>query len=153
MKKQLESFLVNVQEHCFKKNKETNDFIKSVNEACDMANKMQVSVKDLPYKIQQMVNESSRLTREIRRNKLEKTMSLIDSNLTQKQLDELKSNGVFALNDKLRLSERQRAELMYTCSGLQVQLAFQLVAHKALAAELENCNERRYGNSKDPKAT
>ena len=40
---QLESFLVNVQEHCFKKNKETNDFIKSVNDACSISNKMQVT--------------------------------------------------------------------------------------------------------------
>ena len=45
---QLESFLVNVQEHCFKKNKEANDFKKSVNDACRMTNKMQVTVEELP---------------------------------------------------------------------------------------------------------
>ena len=66
---QLESFLVNVQEHCFKKNKETNDFIKSVNDACSISNRMQVTVEELPYKLQQMVNELNLLEKDIKQKK------------------------------------------------------------------------------------
>ena len=55
--KRLESFLVNVQEHCFKTNKETNDFIKSVNDACRVSNRMETSIEDLPEKLQHMKNE------------------------------------------------------------------------------------------------
>ena len=68
---QLESFLVNVQEHCFKKNKETNDFIKSVNDACRISNRMQVSIEELPQKLQQMVNELNLLEKDIKQKNRE----------------------------------------------------------------------------------
>ena len=61
-----ERFLVNLEVHCFKKNKEINDFIKSVNDICSMSNRMQVPVEDLPHKLQQMVNEANLLAEEVK---------------------------------------------------------------------------------------
>jgi hypothetical protein len=62
-----ETFLPNLEEYCFKKNMEINDFIKSVDDICSMSNRMQVPVKDLPHKLQQMLNEANLLAEEVKR--------------------------------------------------------------------------------------
>jgi hypothetical protein len=147
---QIESFLVNVQEHCFKKNKEVNDFIRSVNDACSMSNKMQVTVEESPYKQQQMVNELNQLEKEIKRKKTERTLMLMNYNMTERQLEELGKNGVLALNDKLRLTERQLKREGYAFrqerERLINQLGFERLAHLFLAHELGNCHKKLYGD-------
>jgi uncharacterized protein YpuA (DUF1002 family) len=88
----LDPFLVNVQEHCFKKNIETKDFIKSVNDVCNMANEMQVTVEDLPHKLQQMLNELN-LLEEKKRKKADKSWPQMDSyirRMRRRQLYEFK---------------------------------------------------------------
>jgi hypothetical protein len=62
-----ERFLANLEVYCFKKNMEINDFIKSVDDICSMSNRMQVPVKDLPHKLQQMLNEANLLAEEVKR--------------------------------------------------------------------------------------
>lgn len=101
----------------------------------------------LPYKIEKMVNESNLLTNEIRRKKAEKTMTQIDYNITQDQIEELRNNGGLVLLDKLQLTERQLAAIMYTCSSVQVQLAFEMSARGAFASELEKCHKEHYVDS------
>ena len=80
---QLESFMVNFQEHCFKKNKEANDFIKSVNDACSMTNKLQVTVEELPNKQQQMANELNLIEKDIKTKKTERTLMLLNYRMTE----------------------------------------------------------------------
>jgi hypothetical protein len=147
---QIESFLVNVQEHCFKKNKEVNDFIRSVNDACSMSNKMQVRVEELPHKVQQMANELNLLEKDIKRKKTERTLMLMSYNMTERQLEELGKNRVLALNDKLRLTERQLEREGYTFrqerERLINQLGFERLAHLLLAHELGNCHKKLYGD-------
>ena len=46
---------------------EINDFIKSVNDICSMSNGMQMPVKDLPHKLQQMLNEVNLLAEDVKR--------------------------------------------------------------------------------------
>ena len=75
---QLEPFLVNVQEHCFKKNMETKDFIKSVNDVCNMANKMQVTVEDLPHKLREMNYDSILHAEEKKRKKEDNAWPAMD---------------------------------------------------------------------------
>jgi uncharacterized protein YpuA (DUF1002 family) len=148
--KQLESFLDNVQEHCFKKHKETNDFIKSVNDACCMSNEMHCTAEELPRHIQQMEKESSLLTLEIRRKKAEETLMRMNYNMTESQIEELGKNGVLALNDKLRLTERQLKREGYAFrqerERLINQLGFERLAHFLLAHELGNCHKKLYGD-------
>jgi uncharacterized protein YpuA (DUF1002 family) len=149
--KQLESFLDNVQEHCFKKHKETNDFIKSVNDACCMSNEMHCTAEELPRHIQQMEKESSLLTLEIRRKKAEETLMRMNYNMTESQIEELGKNGVLALNDKLRLTEHQLAEERYSSSQerdrLINQLGLERLANSFLKDELGNCHKKLYGDS------
>lgn len=105
---QIESLLVNVEEHCFKKRIETKEFIKIANDAgCNMSNRMQVSVEDLPHQLQQMVNESNLLAEEIERKKADKARALTDYNITQRQLEEFSNNA--PLIEKSQLTERQLA--------------------------------------------
>ena len=56
---------------------EINDFIKSVNDVCSMSNRMQVPVKDLPHKLQQMLNEANLLAEEVKRK--DKSWPAMDS--------------------------------------------------------------------------
>ena len=148
---QLESFLVNVQEHCFKKNKETNDFIKSVNDACSMSNRMQVTVEELPQKQQQMVNDLNLLEKDIKRKKAERTLMLLNYQMTESQLEEYSKSGLLAVVENLRL---QRAAVINLCvqgeDWLKKQLAFERFARQTLADELANCRKRLYGDSKNP---
>lgn len=85
---QLESLLVNVEEHCFKQNRNMNDFIKSVNDVCSMSNRMQVTVEELPHKLQQMVNEANQLAKEIKRKKADKSWAWMDSYIKRRKLEE-----------------------------------------------------------------
>lgn len=151
---QLESLLVNLEEHSFKKGRQSKQFIEIVNEACDMANRMEVSVVELPRQIQQMVNESNLLAKEIKRKKAEKTMTLLDYNVTHRQLEEFRNNGTIVLGNKLQLAERQlAAERVAYSQGLtrlENELASERFAHELFASELENCNKKLYGNSKNP---
>ena len=114
---QLESFLVNVQEHCFKKNKETNDFIKSVNDACSMSNRLQVTVEELPHKLQQMVNELNLLEKDIKRKKPEWTLMLLNYHMTESQLEEYSKSGLLAVVEDLRL-ERAAVIILRSRGGL-----------------------------------
>jgi hypothetical protein len=148
---QVESFLVNIQEHCFKKNKEANDFIKSVNDACSMSNKMQVRVEELPHKVQQMANELNLLEKDIKRKKTERTLMLLNHKMTESQLEEYSKSGLLAVVEDLRL---QLAAVINLCvlgeDGLEKQLAFERNARQALADELANCRKRLYGDSINP---
>ena len=125
---QLESFLVNVQEHCFKKNKEANDFIKSVNDACSMSNKMQVTVEELPYKQQQMANELNLLEKDIKRKKAERTLMLLNYRMTESQLEEYRKSGLLAVVEDLRL---QRDAVINLCvqgeDGLEKAACFRKI--------------------------
>lgn len=148
---QLESFMVNVQEHCFKKNKEANDFIKSVNDACSMTNKLQVTVEELPNKQQQMANELNLIEKDIKTKKTERTLMLLNYRMTEIQLEEYRKSGLLAVAEDLRL---QRDAVINLCvlgeDGLERQLAFERFARQTLADELANCRKRLYGDSKNP---
>ena len=99
----LDSFLVNAQEHCFKKDKETNDFIKSVNDACRVSNRMETSIEDLPGKLQDMKNELNLLEKDIKRKKAERTLMLLNYRMTERQLEEYGKTGLLAVIENLRL--------------------------------------------------
>jgi signal transduction protein with GAF and PtsI domain len=122
----LESFLVNVQEHCFKKNKETNDFIKSVNDACRVSNRMETSIEDLPEKLQDMKNELNLLEKDIKQKKAERTLMLLNYRMTERQLEEYCKTGLLAVIEKLR---RQLAAVIKICvqgeDWLKKELAFE----------------------------
>lgn len=62
-----ETFLTNLEEYCFKKNMNINDFIKSVDDLCSISERMQVPLKDLPHKLQQMLNEANLPAEEVKR--------------------------------------------------------------------------------------
>jgi hypothetical protein len=136
----LDSFLVNVEEHCFKKNKETNDFIKSVNDACRVSNRMETSIEDLPEKLQDMKNDLNLLEKDIKQKKAERTLMLLNYRITERQLEEYGKTGLLAVIEKLR---RQLAAVIKICvqgeDWLKKELAFERFAHEALAAELANC--------------
>jgi hypothetical protein len=138
----LDSFLVNVQEHCFKKDKETNDFIKSVNDACRVSNRMETSIEDLPGKLQDMKNELNLLEKDIKRKKAERTLMPLNYRMTERQLEEYGKTGLLAVIEKLR---RQLAAVIKICvqgeDWLEKQVAFERFAHEALAAELANCRK------------
>ena len=89
----LETFLVNVQEHCFKKNKETNDFIKGVNDACRVSNSLETSIEELPQKLQDMVNDLNLLEKDIKQKKAERTLMLLNYRMTERQLEEYSKMG------------------------------------------------------------
>jgi hypothetical protein len=148
---QLESFMVNFQEHCFKKNKEANDFIKSVNDACSMTNKLQVTVEELPNKQQQMANELNLIEKDIKTKKTERTLMLLNYRMTEIQLEEYRKSGLLAVAEDLRL---QRDAVINLCvlgeDGLERQLAFERFARQTLADELANYSKRPYGDSKNP---
>jgi predicted RNase H-like nuclease (RuvC/YqgF family) len=138
----LDSFLVNVQEHCFKKDKETNDFIKSVNDACRVSNRMETSIEDLPEKLQDMKNELDLLEKDIKQKRAERTLILLNYRMTEGQLEEYGKTGLLAVIEKLR---RQLATVIKICvqgeDWLKKELAFERFAHEALAAELANCRK------------
>lgn len=150
---QLESLLANVEEHCFKQNRKINDFIKSVNDVCSVSNRMQVTVEDLPHKLQQMVNKANLVAseKEIKRKKADKGWAVMDSYIAQRQLEEFRNKGPLAVIEKLRLSKRQLVAVINACNQgqnwLKKQLAFESFARMALAAELANCHKRLYGDS------
>ena len=83
---QLESFLVNGQEHCFKRNMQPKDFIKSVNDVCILSDKMQVTVEDLPHKLEQMANEL--LAEQKKRKEADNAWPWMDSYIRRRQLEE-----------------------------------------------------------------
>lgn len=147
----LESFLVNVQEHCFKKNKETNDFIKGVNDACRVSNSLETSIEELPQKLQDMVNDLNLLEKDIKQKKAERTLMLLNYRMTERQLEEYSKTGLLAIVEDLRL---QLATVINLCvqgeDGLEKQLAFERYARQTLADELGNCRKRLYGDSKNP---
>jgi hypothetical protein len=99
----LESFLINVQEHCFKKNKETNDFIKGVNDACGVSNRMEMSIEGLPQKLEDMVNELNQLVIDIKRKKTERVQMLLNYRITERQLEEYNKTGLLRVVENLRL--------------------------------------------------
>ena len=139
---ELESFLVNVQEHCFKKNKATNDFIKSVNDTCRVSNKMETSIADLPQKLQDMKNDLNLLEKDIKQKKAERTMLLLNYRMTERQLEEYSKTGLLAVVERL---QRERAAIIINCVQgevwLEKELAFERFAHEALATELANCRK------------
>jgi uncharacterized protein YigA (DUF484 family) len=147
----LESFLVNVQEHCFKKNKETNDFIKVVNDACRVSNSLETSIEELPHKQQQMANELNLLEKDIKRKKAERTLMLLNHKMTESQLEEYSKSGLLAVVEKSRL---EHAAVMNLCvqgqDWLKGQLAFERSARQTLADELGNCRKRLYGDFANP---
>ena len=51
----------------FEENMEVNDFIKSVDDICSLSKRLQVPVKGLPHKLQEMLNEANLLAEEVRR--------------------------------------------------------------------------------------
>jgi hypothetical protein len=55
-----ETFLPNLEEYCFKENMQVKDFIKIVDDICSLSKRMQVPVKDLLHKLQQMLDEIKR---------------------------------------------------------------------------------------------
>jgi hypothetical protein len=55
-----ETFLPNLEEYCFKENMQVKDFIKIVDDICTLSKGMQVPVKDLLNKLQQMLDEIKR---------------------------------------------------------------------------------------------
>lgn len=141
----LESFLVNVQEHCFKKNKEANDFIKSVNDSCRISNSLETSIEELPQKLQDMINEVNLLEKDIKRKKAERTLMLLNYRMTESQLEEYGKSGLLAVVENLR---SQRAAIIIYCvqgqDWLNEQLTIERVARQALEAELANCHARLY---------
>ena len=147
----LESFLVNVEEHCFKKNNETNDFIKSVNDACRVSNRMETSIEELPQKLQDMGNDLNLLEKDIKQKKAEKTLMLLNYRITERQLEEYNKTGLLAIVEKLRL---QRDAIIINCvqgeEWLEKQFAFERFAREALAAELANCRKSLYGVPNNP---
>jgi hypothetical protein len=55
-----ETFLPHLEEYCFKENMQVKDFIKIVDDICTLSKRMQVPVKDLLHKLQQMLDEIKR---------------------------------------------------------------------------------------------
>lgn len=86
-----ETLLANLEEYCFKKNMEINEFIKSVDDSCSISKRMQVPVKDLPQKLQQMFNEASLLAKEVKRTKPGKFEKLMDSYM--RRMSRIQQNG------------------------------------------------------------
>jgi hypothetical protein len=116
-----------------------------------MSNKMQVTVEELPNKLQQMANELNLLEKDIKRKKTERTLMLMNHKMTESQLEEYSKSGLLAVIENLRL---QRANIIINCvqgqDGLEKQLASERFAREALAAELANCRKRLYGDSNNP---
>ena len=86
-----ETFLANLEEYCFKKNMEINEFIKSVDDSCSISKRMRVPVKDLPHKLQQMLNEANLLAEEVKRKKPGKFEKLMESYMRKKR--RIQQNG------------------------------------------------------------
>lgn len=143
----LDPFLVNVQEHCFKKNKETNDFIKSVNDACRVSNRMETSIEDLPEKLQEMKNDLYLLEKDIKQKKAEKAQVLMDCNITQSQLREARNSGLLGLAEKLRFAQLQIAALSRERYSLIGQVGLEKFANEDLASRLEKYRKKLYGDS------
>jgi hypothetical protein len=89
---QIESFLDNIDEHCFKKGTETEVFVKKVVDVSNLSSKTKVPVEQLPSDIEKKKRESLLLGMEITMKTLDLEILYDKYNITEMQLREFAMN-------------------------------------------------------------
>jgi hypothetical protein len=104
VEEKIESLIVALQVFCFKKNLSINEFANLVYDLSSTADKIGVSLENLPGYIKQLESSVQRLKREIEDKRLEKQDALADYDATLESLEEFSANRtLFERNQKLRI--------------------------------------------------
>lgn len=104
---QIESFLDELDEYCFKRGVEAEEFIRNVVDVCSLSRKTRTPVEELPSRIKDMKEEISSLNMEIISKKVEREKALHMYNITERQLREFAMNS--PVIERLQTTERNLA--------------------------------------------
>jgi hypothetical protein len=144
---QIELFLDNLGEFCFKRRLLPEQFVKNVNEVSELSSKSRIPIEALPDHIREKQNEVSSLGWEIIFKKIEREKKLREYNLTEIQLQEFIETGTM---ERLRSSEgalavitKQRNDAYMEICRLKVRLNLAEYAKNLVLDELVKKTNRK----------
>jgi hypothetical protein len=156
---QVELFVDNINEFCFLKGIEVEEFIKNVNQVSELSSKSLIPLEALSDHIKEKQREASSLGWEITFKKIERERTLREHNLTEIQLQEFSETGTI---ERLRTSEgalaeitKERNDAYKEICRLKVRLTWAEYAKKIVLDELIETRrkEARGDSNQDKKST
>jgi hypothetical protein len=156
----LEKLLQEISVHCFMAKIDNGEFIHIVEENFKMANSLEISLDEIPSRINQMKfeiillnkkikkkqTEKINLDREIEKKQTEKIYAIEDYNLTLMDLEDYRATR--PLLDKIKKQNKEiiRLEKIIrlqnkTIKGYQAELYMEKYSNSVLEKELEKANE------------
>jgi hypothetical protein len=113
---QIESFLENIEIHCFRLGKKEEEFIESINKISAYSKSCGIPLERLPLHIMQSQSQLTQLKRETENIRKRKDQALIDHNLTREKLEEYEQNKpllfqLYKLKKRIENLTRINAEL------------------------------------------
>jgi hypothetical protein len=99
----IESLIVALEVHCFKAGLPINEFIGLVDDISSTADRLGVTLENLPSYVRGLEDDTYRLRKEVQEINLQKQQALIDNHATVKLLKEFELNRpLFARNQELK---------------------------------------------------
>lgn len=99
----IESLIVALEVHCFKAGLPINEFIGLVHDISSTADRLGVTLENLPSYVRGLEDDTYRLRKEVQEINLQKQQALIDNHATAKLLKEFELNRpLFARNQELK---------------------------------------------------
>jgi transcriptional regulator with XRE-family HTH domain len=109
----MESLIVAFEVYCFKANLQIKEFIDLLYDLSSTADRLGVTLENLPSYIRELENDAHRLRKEVQEIKLQKQQELRESNVTLDSLEEYKKNRpliatIQELKEQLDTTTRER---------------------------------------------
>jgi transcriptional regulator with XRE-family HTH domain len=99
----IESLIVALEVHCFKAGLPINEFIDLVDDISSAADRLGVTLENLPSYVRGLEDDTHRLRKEVQQINLQKQQALLDSHTTKELLEEFEQNRpLFARNQELK---------------------------------------------------